>query len=386
MEAFPKKLAGKLSERASTNSLRFLKGPGNLIDFFSNDYLGLAGNQSIYSWAGQLVCDRDMVRNGATGSRLLSGNYSLYQQLEELLQQIHGAPCLVFNSGYDANLGFFSSVPQRGDLVLFDELVHASIRDGIRMGLAQGRKFKHNDLTDLEIQWTRGTSSGKFSEVYVVSESVFSMDGDTPDLNGLAAFCRERGCRLVVDEAHAVGVFNARGTGLMQEMGLESAAFARILTFGKAMGGHGAAIAGSLELKNYLTNFARSFIYTTALPPHSVATLLASHYFLVTNSGEQLQKALRDNIEVFNTQLDLLELRPYFAKSISAIHCCLIPGNNAVKAAADYLQGLGFDVRPILAPTVPEGLERLRFCLHGFNSKSDIREVLEKLANHLGTV
>jgi len=391
MEKFPNRLAKKLKARAASNALRTLRGTEDLVDFSSNDYLGFARNKGITSWALQLVSDTDMVRNGATGSRLLSGNHVLYVRLEELLEQVHEGPALVFNSGYDANLGFFSSVPQRSDVVLYDERVHASIRDGISLGLAQNYKFGHNNLLDLEHRLkrvVRGKSNNVADddlrgECYVVTESVFSMEGDSPDLKALVDLCRENGCRLVVDEAHAAGVYGPGGVGLLQELGLHRETFARILTFGKAMGAHGAAIVGDMLLREYLLNFARSFIYTTAMPPHAIATLLAAYHYSATKSGQDRQHQLQGNIGTFLKQVASLELTPYFTPSKSAIHCCLLPGNTRVRQASEKLRTAGYDVRPILAPTVPEGQERLRFCLHSYNTKSQIGEVLDVLAGIL---
>ncbi len=387
MEDFPQKLAEKLAERKAVDALRSLKEPAGLVDFSSNDYLGLAGNEGIYSWADQLMDSASGNLNGATGSRLLTGNYELYATLESLLEGLHGAPALVFNSGYDANMGFFASVPQRGDIVYYDEYVHASIRDGMRMGLARSYKFRHNDLKGLEAQLESGTNSagkekegGKGpSEVYVVTESVFSMDGDSPDLSEMSKLCRAFGCRLVVDEAHALGVHGTGARGMLQELGLNGQAFARIITFGKAMGAHGAAIVGDRMLKEYLLNYARSIIYTTAMPPHCVATLLAAHHYLATGSGQKKQKELRENIRIFRQAINSLKLDKYFIPSRSSIHCCLMPGNTFVRQASEHLKQKGFDVRPILSPTVPAGQERLRFCLHSFNSKPEMEQVLVAL-------
>jgi 8-amino-7-oxononanoate synthase len=379
MEDFPHKLAKKLAEREVVNALRTLETSNSAVDFSSNDYLGLAGDKGIYSWAGKLMSGTAVPRNGATGSRLLSGNHSLYKTLEDLLEKLHEAPALVFNSGYDANTGFFSSVPQRGDLVLYDEFVHASIRDGIRMGLAKSYRFSHNNLGELQTLLRREERREGPIEVYVVTESVFSMDGDSPDLKSLLGLCRDYGCRLVVDEAHALGVKGFGAEGMMQQMGLHRETFARILTFGKGMGAHGAAIVGSSMLKAYLLNFARSFIYTTAMPPHSIATLLSAYHFMATENGRKRQEELRKNIDFFRQTVIALRLEKYFTEGRSAIHCCLLPGNSQVRQASGHLRQKGFDVRPILSPTVAEGKERLRFCLHSYNTREEIQQVLEQL-------
>lgn len=359
----------------------------DLIDLSSNDYLGFSGNREIFDGAGRLLSQNDALHNGATGSRLLSGNHPLYAKLEEKLSEFHGSEsALVFNSGYDANIGFFGCVPQRGDIVFYDEYVHASIRDGIKMGNAKSYKFGHNDLEDVKLKCQKligGTGEDKAqslsdAEVYIVTESIFSMDGDSPDLTAFAEFCQRNGYHLVVDEAHAVGVFGKKGEGLGQHVSLQNGIFARIITFGKALGCHGATILGSTDLKKYLVNFARSLIYTTGLPPHSVATVLSAYEYLSAHSGPR--ERLQGNVLFFKRRMDENHLTSYFISSDSAIHSCVIPGNERAIGAAERLQGAGFDVRPILAPTVPEGLERLRICLHSFNTEKEIGEMLTLLS------
>jgi 8-amino-7-oxononanoate synthase len=182
----------------------------------------------------------------------------------------------------------------------------------------------------------------------------------------------------VVDEAHAVGVFGANGEGIIQSTQLQNRIFARIITFGKGLGCHGAAILGSDELKQYLVNFARSFIYTTGLSPHSVATILYAYRQL--QAEKNAIEKLKGNIQIFNQQKLQLGLKPMFVYSKSAIQCAIIPGNEKVKNIASQIQQAGFDVKPILSPTVPEGQERLRFCLHSFNSEKEITDVLQLLA------
>ncbi|MCM4171267.1 8-amino-7-oxononanoate synthase [Arenibacter sp. TNZ] len=380
MTEFPKKLTAKLTERQANNALRKLPVPIGLIDFSSNDYLGLARNQTIFKNAANILKKKGSIANGATGSRLLTGNSGLYSELEDFLTDFFGSESsLVFNSGYDANIGFFSAVPQRTDIVFYDELSHASIRDGIGMGRAQSYKFKHNAVADLSRQLDRVLESKTDSDIYVVTESVFSMDGDTPDLEALVALCESKGAYLVIDEAHAIGVFGKKGEGLLKELQLQDRVFARIVTFGKAMGCHGAAILGSDALKSYLVNFARSFIYTTGMPPHSLATILAACEQVAGTKGEQNQ--LRNNIDFFKNELKTNNLQTNFISSNSAVHCCLVEGNEKVKKWAQHLQENGFDVKPIMSPTVPEGKERLRFCLHSFNTEKEISEVLLQLSN-----
>ena len=381
MVRFPKKITVKLAQREGANALRSLIDNGHLIDFSSNDYLGFARDASLNERTSEILADKRKIRNGATGSRLLTGNHSYYTALEAKLAAFHQTEAaLVFNSGYDANVGFFSAVPQRGDIVLYDEYIHASIRDGINLGNAKGFKFKHNSLTDLErrckVERSQSTSN---AEIYIVTESVFSMDGDYPDLKGMAEMNEKYNCFFVVDEAHALGVFGKKGAGLIQQMGLEEAVFARIVTFGKAIGVHGAAILGSGSLKAYLVNFARSFIYTTGLPPHAIA-LISAVYGKLEEDNQTKKAQLHENINYFEQQVESLNLKSLFIQSVSAIHCCVFSGNDRVRSMAERFQNEGFDIRPILSPTVPKGEERLRICIHSFNTKKEIRKVLQLLA------
>jgi len=374
---FSKNLDAKLEIRKQNNALRKLSLSNDLIDFASNDYIGFSKNKNIFEETHQYLIDNDCFQNGATGSRLLSGNHKVYQEAENLIAKFHlSESALIFNSGYDANVGFFSSVPQKGDLILYDELCHASIRDGIQLSTAKAYKFKHNDFEDLEKLIQRCHT--ELVEVYIVTETVFSMDGDCPNMEELVAVSEKYACYLVVDEAHSLGVFGENGEGLVQLLGMQDRVFARIMTFGKGLGCHGAAVVGSLQLKEYLVNFARSFIYTTGLSPHSVATILVGYQHLKTEN--QTIEKLRENISHFNQEKNLLGLKPIFVRSKSAIQSAIIPGNQKVKAIATQLQEKGFDVKAILSPTVPEGQERLRFCLHSYNSKEEIFEVLRLLS------
>ncbi|MEE9362515.1 MAG: aminotransferase class I/II-fold pyridoxal phosphate-dependent enzyme [Cellulophaga sp.] len=387
MAEFPKKLQNKLGYRVMNNALREMpisdfSLKSSLIDFSSNDYLGFASSEEIFKEVSQVLNDENLFQNGATGARLLSGNTCLHIEVETMLSEFYKMEsALIFNSGYDANIGFFSSVPQRGDIVFYDGYIHASIRDGIRLGKAKNYKFDHNSLEDLDKVIARSRKGmSKDCEIYVVTESVFSMDGDSPDLVAIAAYCNENSYHLVVDEAHAVGVFGSNGEGLVQELGIQNQVFAQIVTFGKAMGCHGAAILGSVSLKSFLVNFARSFIYTTALPPHSLATIKVAYTCLSSNSdGEQKRRKLHENITYFKEQLKELNLNSYFIESNSSIHCCIVSGNEKVKNIAKELEKKGFVIMPILSPTVAEGEERLRFCIHTYNTKDEIRLLLNFL-------
>ena len=380
-----KKLKNKIEDRKKNNALRSLPIALNLIDFSSNDYLGFADSSEIFENTHQFLKSNSIAQNGATGSRLLSGNHSMYSVLEDKLCDLYKSEsALVFNSGYDANVGFFGCVPQKGDIVLYDAFCHASIRDGIKLSQAKSYKFKHNDLDDLERLLSLRVQSRNIEDsIYVVTESVFSMDGDSPNLSAIANLCKKHNALLVVDEAHAIGVVGENGEGLVQQLGLQRSIFATIITFGKTMGCHGAAILGSKELQIYLLNFARSFIYTTALSPHSIASIIASYNFLESLQGRKQIELLRDNIAFFKHQITIYKLASIFIKSETAIQSMVVGGNEKTKKLAKEIQSAGFNVKPILYPTVPKGAERLRICLHSFNTQEEISNLLKSIQENL---
>jgi 8-amino-7-oxononanoate synthase len=366
-------LIGRLRERAEAGSLRVLSVRDGLVDFSSNDYLGVARSlrdpgQSGPDGAGQLA-------RGSTGSRLISGNSEWHERAEAELAEFYGAEAaLVFNSGYDANLGLLSGVPSRGDTIVYDELSHASIRDGVRLGLARSFSFRHNDLADLELKLEEAARRGGTGEQFVVVESVYSVDGDLAPLTEIAEICATHGAHLYVDEAHATGVFGPSGKGLVAAGGLEASVFARVHTFGKALGSHGAAIVGSELLRHSLVNFARSFIYTTALPPDSIERI--RHVHRACERLDDDRDRLFRLVEYFrerSRQLGIPECLP----RPGPVQILGVAGNHRARGVSDALREAGLDVRAILAPTVPAGQERLRVCLHSFNTVEEIDRLLE---------
>jgi len=365
----------KLNERKEQNSLRQLRLPKEgMIDFCSNDYLGIA------SRSGRSNRPDRFERSGSTGSRLLAGNYPLIEETEKFIAAFHQSEAaLIFNSGYDANIGLLSSVPQRGDTVLYDYLSHASIRDGIRLSFAESFSYQHNDLDDLEIKLKKTKGN-----VFVVTESVFSMDGDMCPLKEMVMLCEKYNASLIIDEAHATGVIGEKGEGFVQMLGLQDKVFARVHTFGKACGTHGAVVLGSKKLRDYLINFARSFVYSTALPEQTIGHIKASYELFPGMLGERKHlKMLVDKFvaSVSNAQYSMLNVQ--LSKSKTPIQGLIIPGNEQVRRVAAQLQSDGLDVRPILYPTVPKGQERLRIVLHAFNTKQELDLLLNSLKNSL---
>jgi len=356
----PKSITEKLNQRKAENAFRELMVQGNRVDFFSNDYLGVAK----MPFEGQM-------NYGSTGSRLISGNSRFTERLETYLANFYQQEAgLLFNSGYDANLGFFSSIPQKGDTIFYDELSHASIRDGIRLSQAKAFSFKHNDLKHLKERFESAEGT-----VYVAVESIYSMDGDAAPLELLVELCEVKNAFLIVDEAHSGGLYGAGGSGIVTEKELDYRIFAKLITFGKAYGSHGAIILSSQIVKDYLINFARSFIYTTALSFHSQERIEFAVNEVAQKENER--KKLRENINVFRTYTKSKNVN--CIASDSPIQSILISGNNAAKKVAEKILSNGFAVKAILSPTVPKGEERIRICIHSFNSAEEIKALIDSI-------
>ncbi|MBS1682172.1 MAG: aminotransferase class I/II-fold pyridoxal phosphate-dependent enzyme [Bacteroidetes bacterium] len=362
-----------LEEKREADAFRQLKVADHLVDFCSNDYLGLAQSYDLFEIINSKAERLKPPYNGATGSRLLSGSSLLAEETEHLLARIFHAPkTLLFNSGYTANLAVLSSVPQRGDTIIYDELAHASIKDGARLSLATRYSFKHNDLNDLESKIKRANGN-----IFIAVESIYSMDGDECPLEELTLLAEKYDATILLDEAHSTGSYGDNGSGLAIQKKLEKKIGVRIYTFGKAMGVHGACVAGDEALINYLINFARPFIYTTAMAPHSLIAIGCAFDYLKKNIG--LQAMLQKKIKLFRSGFDKINLTS--TPSNSSIQNIIIPGNTQVKEVAHFLQHHNFDCRPILSPTIKAGSERIRICLHAFNSEDEIQELLDSLEN-----
>jgi 8-amino-7-oxononanoate synthase len=372
-------LSQSLNKRREQNAFRQLANPSGLIDFCSNDYLGFARSPELKQLILSSSVSIDDSKNGSGGSRLLAGNTVYAEQLERTIAIFHNAEAgLIYNSGYDANVGLFSSIGQKEASIIYDELIHASVHDGIKMSFAASYMFRHNDLVHLEerLKIASGT-------IYVAVESIYSMDGDEALLTDIASLCAKYSANLIVDEAHATGITLNEGKGLVQKYGMEKMVFARIHTFGKALGCHGAIILGSDLLRNYLINFSRAFIYTTALPVHSLIAINTAYDYLKLHP-EKIT-FLQGLISYFK-DLTSEYGRIQSINSLSPIQCIVIPGNLNVKQTAASLQKKGFDVRPILSPTVAKGRERLRICLHSYNTKEEISRLLMAINTDLQTI
>lgn len=351
----------RLKKREAQGLMRALQSTSGLTDLTSNDYFGFARTSDR---SEKLTAQG----TGATGSRLLTGNTSLHEQLEEKIARFHRAEsCLIYNSGYTANLGLLSALGTTGITFLYDLEVHASTIDGMRLSEAKRFPFRHNDLESL-----KGRLKKAISPVFVLVESVYSMSGDLAPFRDLVSLCADYGASLIVDEAHGTGVYGAHGEGLVAQLGLEASVFARVHTFSKALGAHGACVLGSQQLKEYLVNFSRPFIYTTALPPLALAQIEANY--------DRLEREARTH------QQRLSALRDYFACKActkvtqSPIQPISVSGVDKARALSKKLRANGLDVRAIVPPTVARGKECLRVVLHSFNQESEIDQLLEALS------
>lgn len=368
------RLHEQLEKRQIQGNIRSLNLKSGLIDFSSNDYLGLARNRELSALIKDNL-DQFEPDNGSTGSRLLTGNSSLHLELEEQLAEFFRAPAaLLFNSGYTANLALISTIPQRGDTIVYDQAIHACVKDGARLSNAKCLSFKHNDPIDLKKK-LRFSSGNKF----VVIESIYSMEGDYPPLEKLIEVCREHQAELIIDEAHTTGWAGPDGRGWAVEQQLEHGFLARVHTFGKGMGVHGACVVGSEELVHYMINFARPFIYTTAMPAHQIISIKNAISFLERQSDQA--SILRKRITYYLKQAEGLIVEKSLNTGSPIQWIMTSSGNQHTIDKSSYLQSRGFDVRPILSPTVPRGKERLRICIHAFNTEKQIIDLVTAISS-----
>ena len=371
------RLAQFLAQRAAQDNLRSLKNFNGLIDFSSNDYLGFSRSAWIHQHVNEEIKYYQHVPKGATGSRLLNGQSKQIEDLENQIAKFHnGESATLFNSGFDANMGLISTIAQKGDLIFYDELIHASLHTGIKLSKATAISFRHNDLKDLECKLPTHQSG----QIFVLVESIYSMEGDYLPLKEFCLFCEQKNINLILDEAHALGVLGKKGRGMANLEGVEDKIFARVYTFGKALGAHGAAVVGSNLLKKYLVNFCKPFIYSTALDLNSILSIKWGYNFLLYNDIQLIKLTKLNNYlnEIFitnQTSFKMVGKGPIFG-----IYCS---SNQVAKSLSSYLIQCGMDIRPILYPTVPKGQERLRFIIHSYNTNEEIDLFLDKLNNHI---
>lgn len=352
----PMQLHKKLQKRIEAGNYRKLQAQLNLIDFSSNDILGISKEL------------KDVMAYGSTGSRLLTGNTSFVEDLETRIATFHKAEAgLLFNSGFVANLGLLSAIAEADDVIIYDAHVHASTKQSIALSKCKAIPFRHQNLNHLESRLK--VYASRKSTLYVCVESIYSCDGTITSIADVVVLCEKYGAFLIVDEAHANGIYGPLGAGLA----LHPSIFARIYTFSKALGAHGAIVVGSKKLKDYLINFSLPFIYTTALPMGLLQTI-DENYQKAMCADLHRQQILK-LIRAFRKRGEAFPFHP----SQTHIQTLLIPGNRQAKQFANSLQKRGFDVRALLSPTVQRGKERLRFILHSFNTTEQIDQLFENI-------
>ena len=316
-----------------------------LINLSSNNYLGFADNREITK---EFLEDAGFEYSfGSASARLLTGTLPVYKELEDLICELFNKEkTLLFNSGYHANVGINSSIADKNDVIFSDKLNHASIIDGMQLSKGKFFRYPHNDMNALEKLLIR--ERNKFENAIIVSESVFSMDGDIADLKKLVELKEKYNCILILDEAHAFGVFGKKGLGVCEALNIIDKVDLIVGTFGKAIGSMGAFVTGKKVLIDYLTNKARSFIFSTALPPVNIAF-----------SKWIIEKKLP---QTYEKRMQMLEIGKN-AGSDSHIIPVIIGGNKETVDTCETLFHNGYFTLPIRPPTVPEGTSRLRLSL-----------------------
>ena len=341
-----------------------------LLNLSSNDYLGLGDDNELLEGYGRRF-RKSLHAMTSSSSRLLTGNHPLYDQLEKALAALYGRQsAMVFNSGYHANIGILPALCNRHDLVLSDRLNHASIIDGMKIAEAPYQRFRHCDYDHLE-ELLEG-ARGRYRQIFIVTESVFSMDGDLADLARLVALKEKYGAFLIVDEAHGVGVFGERGLGLCEASGMVPQIDIITGTFGKALASTGAYAVMSSLVREYLLNTMRSFIFTTALPPVILGWSLLTLERQVSMFSERaslLQLAARLRNELIGRGFDV--------PGESHIVPVITGGNDLAVALAARLRNAGFLCMPVRPPTVPEKGARIRISLRSTLGWEDIARIPE---------
>jgi 8-amino-7-oxononanoate synthase len=346
---------------------RIYFGKKEYIDFSSNDYLGLSHHPKLLE-ASKIALEK--FGASASASRLLSGNLEIYHQLEEKIAQFKNKEAaLVFNCGYQANLGIVSALYKRGDCIFSDHLNHASIVDAIALSGADFFRFQHNDINHLRLLLKKQRK--KFKNGLIITETIFSMDGDRPPLKELVALKEKYNCQLLVDEAHSTGIFGKTGSGIAEEEGLSGQIELVMGTFSKALGSFGAYLATSKKIVDYLVNSCRSFIYSTALPPQVIAANLASIDLIKTEPFRR--KKLLESAEFLR---QALKTKGFRVKGTSQIVPLIIGETlNTIKFAS-HLQEKGFWVVAIRPPTVAKNQARLRFSLTFEHEQKTLEELI----------
>ncbi len=351
-----------------------------MINLTSNDYLGIAGDAKIqndfYSRKNQTNLF-DEYGLGAASSRLLTGDIDVAHRLEKLITKEYGRPsALLFNSGYHANIGILPSLLGKGDLILSDKLNHASIHDGMRLSRSENKRFRHCDYDHLESLLE--AKRDEYDRVVIVTESVFSMDGDEADLDRLVSIKKKYNCMLYVDEAHSVGLYGERGLGKAEESQLIPDVDLLVGTFGKAYASVGAYVVCEEHIYDYLVNHSRSLIFTTALPP----VVLNWNYFVFTLSLEMKEE--REQLKLLSQKLreDLVRNNLITDGSTNIVPV-MIGDNQKALNVAQKMPEKGYLIFPVRPPAVPEGTARFRLSLTANMQWQDIEQIAELISDEM---
>ena len=347
-----------------------IAGGQRMLNLSSNDYLGLAADRTLREeFLQELTADSFLPTSSS--SRLLTGNFTVYTELEQTLAQLFGTEAaLVFNSGYHANTGILPAVSDTQTLILADKLVHASLIDGIRLSSAKCIRYRHNEYSQLERLVE--TYHKEYEQVIIVTESIFSMDGDEADLPRLVKLKRKYpNVLLYLDEAHAVGVRGTGGLGCAEAYGCISDIDFLVGTFGKALASSGAYIVCRQVIRDYLINKMRPFIFTTALPP----VTLQWTSFVLRHLAEYQEK--REHLAAISSNLRTgLQEKGYFSASASQIVPMIAGESSSAVRMAEELQRKGFYALPVRPPTIPEGTSRIRFSLTADVTEEEVKRVI----------
>ncbi len=343
-----------------------------MLNMTSNDYLGIAGDKDIHNEFYQSLNSKNVIDNfglGAASSRLLTGDTYSSHNLEQAIAHAYGrSSCLLFNSGYHANIGILPALTDKRDLILSDKLNHASIIDGCRLSRASFKRYRHHDYSHLQSILT--DIRNEFERVFIVTESVFSMDGDEADLHRLVEIKKQFDCLLYVDEAHGVGVFGKKGLGKSEEHGLIADIDLLIGTFGKAFASIGAYLVCNDEIREYLINYSRSLIFTTALPPVILSWNKFIFKKIITMKGrrsnlQKLSQQLRKNLAALDIP----------SRGMTNIVPVIIGDNTKSVELAEKMREFGFLIFAVRPPTVPEGTARFRLSLTADMTWADLERL-----------
>lgn len=360
----------ELESLRSKSRFRSVK-PNSGVDFSGNDYLGLSDHPKIRE--ALLEALQNGMSHGSTGSRLLRGSHPIFEEFEQEIQswkKVESA--LIFNSGFDANVGVLTTLIPENAIIFSDQFIHASMIDGLRQNPAKKERFRHNNYDHLETLLKKHETD--LSPKFVVVESVYSMDGDVTDFAVVRQLCEKYGAELIVDEAHATGMFGETGAGVLENFNMMDFPLATVHTCGKALGSFGAFVTCRSEVRDYLVNKCRTLIFTTALSPLNVLAAL---------TAVRLQKTMN------NERLHVLNLAEYFRKRLhetSSLSCgesksmivpVIIGSDEDAVRLADKCQQNGLDVRAIRPPSVPENTSRLRLTFNAKQTKQQVDQLLD---------